>query len=94
MFIVQCTPLIVAIWSSTVVVSIQNWDRNFGSEIHLLKNRKTAMYDPRTQRLVDAIKQKSEFNERLLILFCSRRCYPTQSQVILISSLLISECYC
>lgn len=84
MFIVQCALIIVVIWKSIDAASVQTWDRNFGSEIHLLKNGKKAVYDRRTQRLVDTIKQKLNFNERLLILSCVRRCYPTQSQVIFI----------
>ncbi|KAK6109902.1 hypothetical protein QQG55_37820 [Brugia pahangi] len=81
MFIVQYVLIIVVIWKLVIGVSIRSWDRNFGSEIHLLTNVKNAVYDRRTQRLVDTIKQKLEFNERLLILICIRRCYPTQSQI-------------
>uniref|UniRef100_A0A915PDJ3 Uncharacterized protein n=1 Tax=Setaria digitata TaxID=48799 RepID=A0A915PDJ3_9BILA len=81
MFIVQWALIIVAIWNPVNGASVRTWDRNFGSEIHLLKNGKNAVYDHRTQRLIDTIKQKLEFNERLLILFCVRRCYPTQSQI-------------
>ncbi|KAM3726821.1 putative potassium channel regulatory protein [Dirofilaria immitis] len=81
MFIVQCALIIVTIWNSIGGASVPIWNRNFGSEIHLLKDGKNAVYDLRTQRLVNTIKQKLEFNERLLILFCVRRCYPTQSQI-------------
>ncbi|KAL3981706.1 hypothetical protein ACH3XW_44150 [Acanthocheilonema viteae] len=81
MFIVQCALIIIAIWKTIDGASIRTWNRNFGSEIHLLKNGKNAVYDRRTQHLVNTIKQKLEFSERLLVLFCVRRCYPTQSQI-------------
>ncbi|VDK77289.1 unnamed protein product [Litomosoides sigmodontis] len=83
MFIVQCALIIAVIWKSIDGdASIETWGRKFGSEIHLLKDDdRSAVYDRRTQRLVNTIKQKLEFNERLLILFCIRRCYPTQSQI-------------
>ncbi|VDO49191.1 unnamed protein product [Onchocerca flexuosa] len=81
MFIAQCALIIVAIWKSINGASVPVWNRNFGSEIYLLKDGNNAVYDLRTQRLVSTIKQKLEFNERLLILFCVRRCYPTQSQI-------------
>lgn len=83
MFVVQYALIIIAIWKIIDGASIRNWNRNFGIEIHLLKD-KYSVYDRRTQRLIDTIKQKLEFNERLLILFCAKRCYPTQSQVIFI----------
>lgn len=84
MFIVQCALIIAVIWNPIDGASVHKWGQKFGSEIHLLKDGKSVVYDSRTQRLVNTIKQKLEFNERLLILFCIRRCYPTQSQVIFI----------
>lgn len=81
MFIVQCALVIAIIWGPTGSSAVRAWDRNFGTEIHLLENSENAVYDRRTRRLVDTIEQTLELNGRLVMLFCSRQCYPARSQI-------------
>ncbi|VDM95003.1 unnamed protein product [Thelazia callipaeda] len=80
MLIVQCA-LIVAIWGPFGGFGIQPWDRHFGTEINLLETSKHPVYDRKTRRLVNAVKQKLDSNERLIVLSCVKQCYHAQTQI-------------